>query len=480
MPSTRVPFASQQCGDYPRPQLLRQHWTDLCGEWEVEFDDGEGEPEWSGATISVPFPPESTASGIGDPLRGEVIWYRRAVTSSDIETAGYAQGMRLVLHFGAVDFRSRVWINGDLVGEHEGGHTPFSFDVTEWASGDFRIVVRTEDLPQDLEQPRGKQDWQENPHVIWYPRTSGIWQPVWLEAVPNQHLTHLRWRSDIANARVELDYELAAVPCRDSHIRVALSLNGMPLGTVDAELDRVRGTVGLLLPALHNGQDLDAILWSPDHPHLVDAQITISDGSEYDAVASYFGLRSVSARSGAFCLNGWPYFIRAVLSQGFWPQSHLAAPSSDALRAEIQLIKDLGFNTARVHQKIEDPRMLYWADRLGVMIWEEMPSALEFSEIMLGRLTREWLEVIRRDGSHPSIVVWVPFNESWGVHQISVEPRHRDAVEAIATLTKALDPSRLVISNDGWEHMTSDLLTIHDYRDPSALRSDYALSLIHI
>lgn len=472
--------ASRQSGTYPRPQLVRPDWADLSGPWEFSFGGLDDPVEsrvgvsWSDArSILVPFPPESPASGIAEPGYHEVLWYRRTVTQRDIEAAGYRPGQRLVVHFGAVDYRARVWAGGDYLGGHEGGHTPFSFDLTALAGSDFELIVRVEDDPLDLEQPRGKQDWQADPHVIWYHRTSGIWQPVWLEAVPPQHLAHLAWRTDIVAGRIDLDYELAQPVSAPTVIRVQLDLAGSALAEVRADLPERRGTVSLSVPQLGNGQDLDAILWSPDHPHLVDAAITLSAGGPDDEVRSYLGIRSVATGGGSFLVNGRPHPIRAVLSQGYWPQSHLAAPDAAALRAEVELIKALGFTTARLHQKLEDPRLLYWADRLGLLLWAELPSALRFSPTTVGRLAREWMEAIRRDSSHPSIVVWVPMNESWGVQQVAHDPAQQHTLQALYHLTKALDPSRPVISNDGWEHADSDLFTIHDYSGPAELEERY-------
>lgn len=473
--------ASRQSGRYPRPQLVRRRWVDLSGPWQ--FDHGSWdepvEPRlqaapWQARTIQVPFPPESEASGIVEPGYHPVLWYRRTITTAEIEAAGSAPGRRLLLHFGAVDYRAQVWLAGEYVGGHEGGHTPFSVDLTRFGDGPLDVVVRVEDDPLDLEQPRGKQDWQPEPHVIWYHRTSGIWQPVWLESVPTQHLTRLRWRSDIAAARVDLDYELAEPPAAGTTIEVSLTLATQPVAEVRTTVSRRRGTVSIPVPQLANGQDLDAICWSPESPHLLDATIVLAGEGELDAVDSYLGIRSVATGGGAFLLNGKPYPIHAVLSQGYWPQSHLAAPSAEALRAEVELVKELGFTTARLHQKLEDPRLLYWADRLGLLVWAELPSALEFSATTVQRLAQEWVEAIRRDWSHPSIVVWVPMNESWGAQQAGTDPAQRHLLQALYHLTKSLDGSRLVISNDGWEHAESDLFTIHDYRDPATLAADYA------
>lgn len=473
--------ASRQSGRYPRPQLIRPHWTELSGRWEFDFGSWDepvaarlrAEP-WSGRTIQVPFPPESAASGIGETGYHPVLWYRRTVTAAEIEAAGFAAGRSLLLHFGAVDYRAQVWVDGHYLGGHEGGHTPFCLDVTGSAGSAFDVVVRVEDDPLDLEQPRGKQDWQLEPHVIWYHRTSGIWQPVWLEAVPSQHVARLRWHSDIPAARVDLAYELARPVAAGSAIEVRLALAGERIAEVRAAVHRRRGVLSIPVPPLANGQDLDAICWSPEHPHLLDATITVTGEETPDVVESYLGIRSVATGGGAFLLNGRPYPIHAVLSQGYWPTSHLAAPDPAALRAEVELIKELGFTTARLHQKIEDPRLLYWADRLGLLVWAELPSALEFSATTVQRLVAEWTEAIRRDWSHPSIAVWVPMNESWGAQQAAIEPQQRELLQTLYHLTRSLDGSRLVVSNDGWEHAESDLFTIHDYRDPAALAADYA------
>lgn len=471
--------ASRQSGWYPRPQLLRQRWSDLSGPWQFDFGAWEEPVEprltrlWQGQVIQVPFPPESQLSGIADTGYHPVLWYRRTVTTSEIAAAGFGPGRRLLLRFGAVDYRAQVWVDGQFAGGHEGGHTPFLVDLTRFAGDPFDVVVRVEDDPLDLEQPRGKQDWQEEPHVIWYHRTSGIWQPVWLEAVPDQHLERLRWRSDLPAARVDLEYELAEPPSAGATLEVALTRDGEPVALVRTGVARRRGTVSLPVSQLANGQDLDAICWSPEHPHLLDATITVAGDGIPDVVESYLGIRSVAGGGGAFLLNGRPYPIHAVLAQGYWPASHLAAPSREALRAEVELIKELGFNTARIHQKIEDPRLLYWADRLGLLLWAELPSALEFSATTVERLVREWIEVIRRDRSHPSIVVWVPMNESWGAQQAALDPEQRHLLQALYHLTKSLDGTRLVVSNDGWEHAESDLFTIHDYHDPAALAVGY-------
>lgn len=477
--------AAAQDGSYPRPQLLRPQWFDLSGEWDFAYDDTSGDTDrrsppaasWA-RTIVVPFPPESALSGIGDRGYHPVVWYRRRVTSEEIATAGHTgSGRRLLLHFGAVDFRAEVWAGGSHVGGHEGGHTPFTVDVTQAATaGGFDVVVRAEDDPHDLEQPRGKQDWESVPHVIWYHRTTGIWQPVWLESVPDQHVGHLTWRPDPSRAGAGLRVELARAPEPGTVVRIVVELEGRSIVEVTTTASGRRTDVGVPLAVLRTGQDVDRYLWSPEHPILFDARVElVGPEGVLDTAYSYFGVRSVGTGGGRFLLNERPYPVRAVLSQGYWPQSHLAAPSPEALREEVQLIKDLGFTTARLHQKVEDPRFLYWADRLGLLVWDELPSAYEYSTTTVGRLTREWLEVVRRDASHPCVAVWVPFNESWGVPRVADDERQQQLVRALYHLTKALDGTRLVVSNDGWEHTDSDLLTVHDYQnDAVRLAASYA------
>ncbi len=222
------------------------------------------------------------------------------------------------------------------------------------------------------------------------------------------------------------------------------------------------------IPALRNGQDEGRLLWSPEQPTLVQARVELHDAASgddslVDGVDSYLGLRSADIGDGRFLLNGHPYYVRSVLEQGYWPESHLAAPDPESLRREVEQVLELGFNAVRIHQKVEDPRFLYWCDRLGLLVWGEMANAYEFGPIAVERLTREWLDVVRRDRSHPCVVTWVPINESWGIQHASSQPAQRSLSESLYHLTKALDPSRPVLANDGWEHSGSDIVGVHDY-----------------
>ena len=467
--------------DYPRPQLRRADWVDLCGQWQFAYDDDDRglDEDWFDRAdvfdrvIIVPFPPESTASGIGETGFHPVVWYRRTFS------AAAAEDQRVLLHFGAVDYRAQVWVNGQLVATHEGGNTPFSADITSAMrrsnDGEHVLVVRAEDDPHDLTQPRGKQDWQLEPHRIWYHRTTGIWQPVWLEHVADVHITELRWSFDLTRSALDMSVRLNRKPADSFRLRIRLFLHDQLFAddTYFVEGDRLIRSI-----AIDSGQAMmrpEVTLWSPECPNLIDAELTLLVGDTVvDRVESYTGLRSCGAANGRFLLNGRPYYTRMVLEQGYWPESHLAAPSGDALRREVELIKALGFNGVRIHQKVEDPRFLYWCDRIGLLVWGEMANAYDYSPDGVARFTREWLEVIRRDVSHPCIVTWVPVNESWGVLNLEGDPAQREYVKALAHLTRALDPTRPVISNDGWEHLASDILTIHDYsHDAERIRERY-------
>jgi len=469
---------------HPRPRLVRPSWSSLDGEWEFRFDpadDGLREGWWRGTTsfderIVVPFPPESAASGIGNRGPHRVLWYRRLLTEKDLAAAG--DGDRLLLHFGAVDYRADVWVAGAHAAHHVGGHTPFTADIS--ASGasiapGAAIVVRVEDDAHDTSQPRGKQDWQDDAHVIWYDRTSGIWQPVWLERTSARAIDAVDFETDLVAGTVTAAIRLSSQPSPGDEVKVELRYDDELLGRARVSALSREVRVVLELPALRNGQAYESLLWSPEHPRLIDAHVVLKSATGDDGVLSYLGLRSVGWGGGAFLLNDRPRRIRAVLAQNFWPDSHLAAPSADALRREVELALELGFTTARVHQKAEDPRFLYWADRLGLMLWAEAPSAYDFDSHAIQRTCAEWQEIVARDRSHPSIVVWVPLNESWGIQHVSHDPRQRDFAEAMYRLTRSLDRTRPVVSNDGWEHATSDVLTLHDYTtDASALARSYS------
>ncbi len=463
---------------YPRPQLVREHWQSLNGAWKFTFDNDNrykhpsDSIEWT-SEIKVPFPPESHTSGIGDRGFHRACWYERQF---DIQ----AEGQSVLLHFGAVDYQARVWVNGHLVAEHEGGHTPFSADITRAlnASGTQTVTVHAEDDPHDLAKPRGKQDWQLEPHSIWYPRTTGIWQTVWLERVAHTYIQKLRWTPHFDGFEIGCEAQVAGDLTDDLTVEVKIMHRGKMLAddrykVLGGEAHR---KISLSDPGIDDSRN--ELLWSPERPTLLDAEIVLRRKEQViDKVCSYTALRSAHINRDRFMLNGRPYPLRMVLDQGYWPDTLLTAPSDDALRRDVELAKAMGFNGVRKHQKIEDPRYLYWADKLGLLVWEEMPSVYRFSPTAIKRLVREWGEVIDRDYSHPCIIVWVPFNESWGVPNLTSTQAHRNAVEALYHLTRTLDATRPVIGNDGWEASATDILGIHDYdADPEHLQARYSAS----
>jgi hypothetical protein len=466
---------------YPRPQLERKNapplaqWTSLNGSWKFTFDD-EGyyhQPQdiskWT-HTIEVPFAPESIQSGIHDQGFHPNCWYERDFTPPPGEG-------RVLLHFGAVDYRARIWVNGQFVLEHEGGYTPFEIDITSVLnpSGPQRVTVWAQDDPHDLAKPRGKQDWQLEPHSIWYPRTSGIWQTVWLERVPHTYIERIRWTPHFERWEIGIEAFIAGQPQASIQLKVKLTVGNQLLVNDIYEVlnNEIHRRIALSDPGIDDYRN--QLLWSPEKPTLINAEIQLwAEGVLLDEVKSYTAMRTVGLQRDRFMLNGQPYYLRLVLDQGYWEDTLMTAPSDEALRRDVELVKQMGFNGVRKHQKIEDPRFLYWADVLGLLVWEEMPSAYRFTPKAVERMTKEWTEVIHRDASHPCVVVWVPFNESWGVPDLTATPAHRNYVQALYHLTKTLDPTRPVVGNDGWESTSTDILAIHDYDNvPQRLAKRY-------
>lgn len=444
--------------EYPQPQFQREQWQSLNGPWEFEFDDSntgleqnwaEGTKKFS-RTITVPFAFETKRSGIAEPGFHPWVWYRRTLTLGP-----NWNGKRILLHFGAVDYRASVWVNGKLAGSHEGGSVPFRFDVTELAKqGANVIIVRAEDPPTDRFQPRGKQYWEPQSRGIFYTRTSGIWQSVWLEATGASYLERVRITPSL-NGSVKFEGKITRY--KNNLTLVATVKSGQQVvatGQASNENNRVALTLAVADPRL----------WNVNQPNLYDVTFELRSGTTVlDRVNSYYGYRQVTAENGRVFINGRPIFLKMVLDQGYWPESTITPPSEEAIKFDIQVTKDMGFNGARKHQKVEDPRYLYWADRMGFLVSGETANAYLFDEEYAARFTREWIEIVERDYNHPSIIMWVPVNESWGT------PNPRDVqqqyhLKANYMLLKSLDPTRLVIDNDGWEHTdTTDLFGFHDY-----------------
>jgi len=443
--------------EYPRPQLVRPRWRNLNGPWEWAPDpaerglrDGWEQGRPFERRVVVPFPPEAPLSGVGDPDPPPVSWYRRVIDLPREEVGG-----RVVLRVGACDFETAAFVNGRGVGGHRGGYAPCAFEVGHaLRPGPNEIVLRVAD-PPTWTRPRGKQAAGAFRTPVDYDPASGIWQTVWLEPLPAVSLDEVWTRFD--RARGELAVHAVLSEPMDAELEAVLRLG-------DRELARGRrGTLGrreavvrLAVPA--------ARLWSPDDPVLHDLEVRLADGEvELDRVTSPVGLREISADAGRVLLNGEPIPLRGVLDQGYFPGGWYTAPSDAALRADVEWIRRLGFNLARKHQKAEDPRWLHWADRLGLLVWSEMPSGRDFTSELVETLTAEWSALVRRDRGHACVAAWVPFNESWGVWRQAERPEQRAFVEGTVGLTRALDPTRPIVGNDGWEYAAGDYWTLHLY-----------------
>ncbi len=460
--------------EYPRPQLARDEWLNLNGTWRFAFDDdniGLSERWFEGGDLDrdilVPFAFQASLSGIGETDFHDIVWYAR-----QFEIPESWQGCRLLLHFGAVDYRAWVWVNGAFVALHEGGHVPFTVDVTGYVNeSDNRIVVRVEDISEDKHQPRGKQYWERESAKIFYTRTTGIWQTVWMEPVGEAYIRRVHITPLVDEGAVRLEYDLGGSDSHRVEFAVSVGFDGDEVVQATQSPDKEGGRYHTQTVAL----DGEVALWSPEQPNLYDLQIEVRrDGQVLDRITSYFGMRKIEVRDGRVHLNDQPYIMRLVLDQGYHPQGVLTFPDDETIRRDVELTKALGFNGARKHQKVAEPRYLYWADRLGLLVWGEMANAWAFSPESVARITAEWQEAILRDYNHPCIVAWVPINESWGVPKLA-NPRQRGHLVSLYHLTKSLDVTRLIVSNDGWQHAQTDLLTIHDYEsDGKILRERYA------
>lgn len=456
--------------EYPRPQFVREDWANLNGAWQFEFDDsnvGASQKWYTGDSfftrkIEVPFAYQTKLSGIGDPSFHDVVWYRREFTVSEAW-----KGRRVLLHFGAVDYRAWVYVNGQFVGTHEGGNVPFHFDITDELTWEReQVTVRVEDPSTDETIPRGKQFWVEQPSAIWYTRTTGIWQTVWLEAVQPTRIEKVKYYPNVDTGEVAIEWETTGdYKGKEAEIQISFKGELVASDLIRLQSAYTKRTVHVFnrhifrTPYHNNGWT-----WSPETPNLFDVTFVLRDaGTELDRVQSYFGMRKVHIENGMVYLNNKPYYQKLVLDQGYWPEGLLTAPSDEDLKKDIELAKQMGFNGCRKHQKVEDPRFLYWADVLGYIVWGECASSASYSEDAAARLTREWIEIVERDFNHPSILAWVPLNESWGIPMVRSSGQQQHHSLAMYHLIHSLDTTRLVISNDGWELTKSDICAIHNY-----------------
>ncbi len=441
--------------EHPRTQMRRDKWINLNGVWQFEIDYGDSgraqgilERELK-RRITVPFCPESELSGIGERDFMPSVWYRCAFTLPDDW-----QGQRVLLHFGAVDYLCEAFLNGQSAGTHRGGYSSFEFELTSLLKpGENILVVNARDDLRSGRQPGGKQSSKYASYGCFYTRTTGIWQTVWLECLPDTALREVAYEPDVDNGRVYvralLDGDTDGVD-----MRVETFYEGRPTGAVTVKASSVaRACV-----------KLDVLkLWELGKGRLYDTRITLLRGDQkLDCVDGYFGMRKLELKRDGLYINDKPVFMRLVLDQGFYPDGIYTAPGDAALLGDIQLAMAMGFNGARLHEKVFEPRFLYWADRMGYMVWGEFPNwGVDISNPgILAAYQDEWLEAVRRDMSHPAVVGWCPFNETWdydGRRQCD------DTLRSIYLMTKALDPTRPVIDTSGNYHVITDIYDVHDY-----------------
>lgn len=455
--------------EYPRPQFKRADWLLLNGEWDFAFDDfniGQKE-KWYNLDslplkINVPFAYESKLSGINDTSCHDFIWYKRKVVVPE-----KWQGKRIFINFGAVDYYSRIYVNGHFVGDHIGGNTSFSFDITDYLNyKEEDITVFVTDYSRKETQPRGKQFWEDKSRAIWYTRTSGIWQSVFLECVDEFHVKNIKITPDIDKGYAEFEIELSDLS-ENLYIDLEVKLGDDIVNFIKIKADNrfVKVVVDIFKNKIMNGFTHGmGLCWSPENPVLFDVYVRLSEENNIlDTVYSYFGMRKIHVENGKIFLNNHRYYMRLVLDQGYWPDGLLTAPSDKDFIKDIELAKQMGFNGARKHQKVEDPLYLYYADKLGFLVWGEMANSASYDDEYVKLIQNEWIDIIKRDYNHPCIVTWVPMNESWGVPNLKTCKKQQAHLQALYYLTKSLDQTRLVISNDGWEMTDTDICAIHTY-----------------
>jgi hypothetical protein len=457
--------------EHPRPDFCRQAWLNLNGQWQFEIDnDSTGEQRGlpSGhdlaGSIRVPFCPESQLSGVAHTDFMSRVWYRR-----DFAVPAAMRGKRLLLHFEAVDWHAKVWLNGVLLGEHKGGYTPFALEATAAIrEGDNELVVSAEDNTRSGDQATGKQSHEPGSYGCVYTRTTGIWQTVWLEAVGDSYVRDFVLTPDPDTGTVHFQAEVAG-PSQGLTLRLQL----VDQGKVVAEATvPAAGRTTLASLTVENPK-----LWWPGKPYLYDVRIALRRGGKVvDEVETYSGFRKVHIDGYRFLINHKPVFQRLVLDQGFYPDGIYTAPSDEALRRDIELSIAAGFNGARLHQKVFEPRFLYWADKLGYIVWGEFPDwgVNRESGTAVGQLAIEWKEAVQRDRNHPSIVGWCPLNEVWGGSLVAF-------AQHLLTSTRLMDPTRPLLDGSGGTHFDpeTEVYDYHDYdQNPATFRARFTAFLV--
>ena len=449
---------------YYRPQFERDSFIDLCGEWEFIFDDeniGEKNGFYSKfplntKTITVPFSYETKASQVYDEKTHNVVWYKRTFKAYQLNE------QRLIINFEGADYDTKVWINGHLVGTNKGYTSRFSFDVTDYLIDNCEnvIVVKCEDS-LDATQPRGKQRWLSNSYGCWYVQTTGLYKPVWAEIVSPYHLDLVKITPNFDSDDVTFEYEFSNL-IEDLEVETLITFEGVVVNK-NRQLIKRNKTINTL-DLRCDAFDFKTKVWNVDNPHLYEVRFrAFVKETLVDEVNSYFGFRKINVDETGIKLNNNPLYQKLILAQNYWEESGLTPPNEDAMIYDIKMIKAAGFNGARIHQKIEDERFLFYCDVMGLLVWGEFPAAYEYSDDSVVKLTNEWMKVVRQYYNHPSIITWVPFNESWGIPNVFDNQAQQSFTKGIYYLTKTFDPMRPVITNDGWEHTISDILTLHDY-----------------
>ncbi len=452
---------------YPRPQLRRQPYVNLDGPWEYVLPDGET------GTILVPYVYQCKASGIGKMLPDDRITYQRTF---QVPKEWRAHQVRL--HFGAVDYFARVFVNGQLAASHEGGQTPFSCDIQGLLNPGEDQLLRVEvwDRREDQRLPRGKQSWQGEGEWIFYRPSTGIWQTVWMECVPENGVHALRLTPDVDAGVITMDLEMedaCQFPCQ-ANFHISLQGQAVAEASLTLTEQRSRLSLDVFHGKVENGTHFtNGLCWSPETPTLFDLTVEIcSGGNRCDWVESYFGMRKISCVGGKLYLNNHPYAQKLVLDQGYWPDGQMTPPNVDAFATDILGAKALGFNGCRKHEKAEDPRFLYQADKLGYLVWGSTASFYRYDEVSASRHLAEWSVLLKRDYNHPCIVCWDVLNESWGVPAIRSDKRQQRYATALYSLAHALDGTRPVVSNDGWEMTETDICALHSYQHGGPGKAD--------
>ncbi len=445
--------------EYPRPQFVRSEWMNLNGQWQFEIDNGRSgesrgihkEGVALSGEITVPFCPESKLSGVNytDFMYG--VWYKRKVNIDNLDS-------RVVIHFGAVDYLCKVFINGEAVGQHKGGYVSFAFDITnKLRLGENEIAVFAIDDSRDRLIPSGKQSDKYESYRCLYTRTTGIWQTVWLEFMPKQYLENVKYFPNITDCSITIEADFCGVGDFECNI----SFEGKPMGSY--KVDNAQGKLVFTVPLK------EKYLWEVGKGNLYDVEFTFGE----DKVTSYFGLREVRLDGHKFLINGKSVFQRLVLDQGFYPDGIYTAPTEEDLIHDIEISLAVGFNGARLHEKIFEERFLYHADKMGYIVWGEYPDwGLDVSyEDNIYAFLPEWLEEVKRDFNHPAIIGWCPHNET---HDKNGRKQFDESISLVYDVTKAVDTTRPCIDSSGWYHVKTDIFCVHDYeQDPVKFKENY-------